>query len=156
MRILLADDERYGMECLLDEVRSVFPDAWIDTFQDGIPALEAVRRKKYDLVITDISMPEMNGDELARKIHECSPNTQILFETGDSESNLKQRGIQLERCLLKPVADIDIRLKVDNLHKLPPFRINTPEAASEVVKKPEKKGILARIFGRRQESVRCG
>lgn len=156
MRILLADDEKYGIERLLSEVKSALPDATIDIFDDGIPALVAVHKEKYDLVITDISMCGMNGDELARCIHDYDPKVEILFGTGESEAELRQKGIQPERCLLKPVKSIDIRAKLENLAGLPPFTMDVPEAAEKIHNKAAKISIFTRLLRRGQEDVRYG
>lgn len=91
----------------LCEINKILPEAEVDAFKDGRYAWEAAQKSRYDLVITDIMMRFMHGDELAAKIHGLCPDIPILFETGESQSVLLERGIQLERCIYKPVRAVD-------------------------------------------------
>lgn len=154
MEILLVDDEHMILNALRDCVEEIFPKAQIDIFKDGLPAWEAASRKKYDLVITDIIMRQMNGDELARHIHGIHPDTHILFETADLKSNLIRRGIQPERCIFKPFDVESIRQKTDRLYELPPFSIELPEKKNQggISKTDEAKDkqpkFWQRLFGK--------
>ena len=51
---------------------------------DGEAALRiaATQGKSLDLVVTDVVMPNMDGIELARKMHELHPTTRVLFMSG--------------------------------------------------------------------------
>lgn len=56
----------------------------VDTFIDAENALESLKKKPndyYDLVLTDIRMPKINGFELYRRIKESNPNMKIVFIT---------------------------------------------------------------------------
>lgn len=152
MKILLADDSdiiRRGMAC---EIKKVMPDAEIDDFTDGKYAWEAVQKKNYDLVFTDISMRFMHGPELAERIHAYAPQIPILFVTGETPLRIQEMGIQKERCILKPVTAASIREKLNELDSLAPFQIKKPVRETE--ERPEqektqplrKKGWLARLF----------
>ena len=52
---------------------------------DGVQAWEVFTQKKFDLVITDRAMPQMNGDQLAERIKQHSPNTPLIMLTGFGE-----------------------------------------------------------------------
>lgn len=121
MEILLVDDEHMILNALRECVEEIFPKAKIDIFKDGLQAWEAASEKRYDLVITDILLRQMNGDELAGLICGKYPDTHILFETADLKCNLIRRGIQPERCIFKPFDVESVRQKTDKLHELPPF-----------------------------------
>ena len=54
-----------------------------DTAMSGAEALERMDQLRYHVVITDFKMPEMDGVELARKIKELSPLTQIIMLTAN-------------------------------------------------------------------------
>jgi CheY-like chemotaxis protein len=75
-------------------------------------ALEAVRQQpeKFDLVITDFIMPQMNGVELARELNRIRPDMPIiLYTTFDriiSAENGKKIGI--EKYLIKPVKTAEL------------------------------------------------
>jgi YesN/AraC family two-component response regulator len=56
----------------------------VDTFIDAENALESLKKRPndyYDLVLTDIRMPKINGFELYRRIKESNPNMKIVFIT---------------------------------------------------------------------------
>ncbi len=76
-------------------------------FTEPQAALEAFRERgsSIDLVITDYSMPRMNGIEFAREVHRQRPDLPILLLTGYVEdfplSALEASGIR--RVLMKPI-----------------------------------------------------
>ena len=56
----------------------------VETFIDAESALESLKENSdnyYDLVLTDIRMPKINGFELYRRIKETNPNMKIVFIT---------------------------------------------------------------------------
>ncbi len=63
--------------------------------KDGVEALELVEHKNLpiDLLMTDVVMPKMNGQELAGKLVERSPETRILFMSGYSDTLISSRGV---------------------------------------------------------------
>jgi DNA-binding NarL/FixJ family response regulator len=81
VRILIADDSelmRTGMRSLLES-----QSAWVvcGEANDGIDAVEKAVALKPDVVLVDISMPHLNGLEVARRIHEQAPDSEILIVT---------------------------------------------------------------------------
>ena len=78
VRILLADHHeivRYGLRCLIEEQpdMEVVGDA-----ENGRMAIDLARQLKPDVVIMDISMPDMNGVEATRRICKEIPTTKIV------------------------------------------------------------------------------
>jgi two-component system, NtrC family, response regulator AtoC len=51
----------------------------IDTFTSPLDALEKIKKERYDVVLTDVRMPLLNGIELAREIKKVRPETNVLF-----------------------------------------------------------------------------
>ena len=87
-------------------------------------------------------------------IRERYPDIQILFQTGESKSRLRQLVLQLERCLYKPLYDLELRNKIDHINELPPFEIKKmvkeEQRYKEIRKQPIPKkhsGFLQRMFG---------
>ena len=56
----------------------------IEHADDGLEALLHLESKPYDLVITDIRMPGLNGLDLLRRIHDTRPRTKVLVMTAES------------------------------------------------------------------------
>ena len=80
LRILVVEDEP-----LVREVLNVYlaeDQHQITTAENGRAGLEKYRAGEFDLVMTDRSMPEMNGDALAAEIKKLKPSQPILLLTG--------------------------------------------------------------------------
>lgn len=59
----------------------------VDEAEDGTTALALYKRKTYEIVLTDITMPNMNGIELARAIREFSKTQVLLVLSAESQSS---------------------------------------------------------------------
>ncbi|QUW21558.1 response regulator [Sporosarcina sp. Marseille-Q4063] len=81
---------------------------------DGESALELIEREQPHVVVSDISMPFMNGLDMARVIKETSPHTKVIFLTGYEDFKYAQEAVQLKAFdyLLKPVKIDDLIEKV--------------------------------------------
>jgi len=76
--ILLADDHeivRYGLRCLVEEQMNM---AVVAEAENGRTAVRLAEQVKPDIVIMDISMPDMNGFEAARQIRKKVPRAKII------------------------------------------------------------------------------
>ncbi|AMS30435.1 MULTISPECIES: cell cycle two-component system response regulator CpdR [Aquidulcibacter] len=79
-RILLAEDDdslRTFLAAALNKAGHIVAD-----FPDGDQALEALNAMGFDLLLTDIVMPGVDGVELARRAAEVDPAMKIVFITG--------------------------------------------------------------------------
>jgi DNA-binding NarL/FixJ family response regulator len=77
-RVLIADDHavvRSGLKQLLEAQSGIEVCCEATT---GVEAIEHVRKAKPDMVLLDLTMPEMNGLDAARQIREISPDIDIL------------------------------------------------------------------------------
>ena len=79
-RILLAEDDTSMREYLQRALQRVgYEVSAVGCGTEAMPLLEAER---FDLLLTDIVMPEMDGIELARRASELDPDIKIMFITG--------------------------------------------------------------------------
>ena len=152
MRIMVVDDEPLCRANLVSTLREQYPSVQIDEYDDGTPAWEAIQQDNgFDLVIADMSMITMDGLELAERIHGKYPDMQILFQTGESERTLRQMGVQVERCLLKPVFGPELKETIDNLSALPPFEIKPEQVQTEeytIQTSKKARGFFSRLLQR--------
>jgi NarL family two-component system response regulator LiaR len=81
-RILLADDHA----AMLEEIQNLLKADYniIGSVEDGAALVEAGQRLKPDLIISDISMPVMNGFEAAAKLRAAGITAKLIFLTVQS------------------------------------------------------------------------
>ena len=78
MRILIADDHQIVLHGLKGIVEEEFLDSVISEASDGQELLRMVRANEFDLVITDISMPHLNGLEALKQLKVEFPKLPVL------------------------------------------------------------------------------
>ena len=117
IRILLAEDDQVMREYLTRALqRSGYAVSPVDRGTAAIPLLETER---FDLLLTDIVMPEMDGIELARRAGEMSPDLRVMFITGFAAVTLQAgREMPHARVLSKPFHLRDLVMEVDRLFQL--------------------------------------
>jgi len=113
-RILLAEDDdamRTYLERALDNAGYV-----VDSVDRGTAAVPLLESNEYDLLLSDIVMPEMDGIELAQKCNEISPGTKVMFITGFAAVTLKASAEQPNaKVLSKPFHLRDLVLEVERV-----------------------------------------
>ncbi len=79
-RILVVDDERSIRNTLKDilEVESYR----VEVVESGIEALKLIKESNYDLIFSDIKMPQMDGVELLQNIKQCNPEIPVVMISG--------------------------------------------------------------------------
>ena len=80
MTVLVVDDEpgfRHMLEWELTSQGMV-----VETAENGAEALKRASQKVYDVIISDITMPEMDGLKLLQEIKNTSPKTAVIIATG--------------------------------------------------------------------------
>lgn len=115
-KILIIDDE---LSCRVMMIRILKSDNYqIDTAENGRDAIDRIEKKSYDLIVTDYSMPEMDGLELMRTIKPSYPDIPFLFVTGTESvcDLLREEG---EAFLLKPFRVFELKKKIENMLSLP-------------------------------------
>lgn len=94
--LLVVEDDKCAGELLAALLKLRFPHALIYVAADGNSGLEAVRRNLPDIVITDITMPEMDGFQLMNSIAAVKPDTRIIVITAHSDNKIFDRITSLE------------------------------------------------------------
>ena len=114
IRILLAEDDDVMREYL---TRALERSGYLVTAVDrGTAALPLLNRETFDLLLTDIVMPEMDGIELAQKAAEIAPDMRVMFITGFAAVTLKAgKAMPNARVLSKPFHLRELVLEVDRM-----------------------------------------
>jgi two-component system cell cycle response regulator CpdR len=114
IRILLAEDEEAMRTYLARALENAgYSVVAVDRGTEALPHLEA---EHFDLLLSDIVMPEMDGIELAQRCNEVSPATKVMFITGFAAVTLKaSREQPRAKVLSKPFHLKDLVLEVDRL-----------------------------------------
>lgn len=79
-KILLAEDDSDMRLFLVRALEKASHE--VKSFEEGLSAFEQLKSEAFDLLLTDIVMPEMDGIELARRAVELDPALKVMFITG--------------------------------------------------------------------------
>jgi two-component system, cell cycle response regulator CpdR len=104
-RILLVDDERSVRETVRNLL--AYDEHEVVEANNGAEALRIFTQERFDLVLTDLRMPFLEGDELAVKIRELAPRQPILMITGHAQKPSRMNPV--DAILYKPFALDDLR-----------------------------------------------
>ncbi len=101
-KILVVDDELLIRDFLTETLRR--KDFDVDNAENGLQALQMIKKEPYDLVITDMKMPKMTGLELLKGTMEFSPETLVIIITafGSIENAVEAMKIGAFNYLIKP------------------------------------------------------
>lgn len=118
--VLVVDDEANIRELITTHLSG--QGYQVQTAADGLDAIArfAPRMSEIALVITDISMPEMGGLDLAHVLSLMNPGVKIMFMSGDDPSNLEEPLPAKARLLKKPFSAIELINSVHEALTAPP------------------------------------
>jgi CheY-like chemotaxis protein len=129
-RILVVDDEKDILRIIKRDLESTFANGNnttedkfdVDTFSNGQDALNAIESHPdnyYDLVLTDIRMPKMNGFELYRRIKEKNSTLKIAFitafEINQEEFSKVLPSIDVKDFIIKPIGMSNLRARLKSM-----------------------------------------
>ena len=108
--VLYVEDEKSIRDQISKMMKQLFDS--VDIAINGFDALEMYKQNQYDLVITDLKMPQMDGVELCKKIIQINKEQQIILISAHKEIDelLKLINIGISGFLLKPI-DMNIMLE---------------------------------------------
>jgi DNA-binding NtrC family response regulator len=114
-RILVADDESSIRDGLVD----VLTDEGYDVtgVGDGVEAISAIAQCSYDVVVTDLRMPGVDGLEVLRRVRELSPQTLVLLITAYASVETAVEALRngAHDYILKPLIVEDVISKINRL-----------------------------------------
>ena len=83
-KILVVDDSALMRRVICDIINSDERFRVSDTAQNGLEALELLRKNQYDAVVLDINMPKMNGLELLQELRKAGISARVMINSTDS------------------------------------------------------------------------
>ncbi len=107
-RVLVVDDELTFSTAIADTLQSLGEGYVVDIADNGSIAWNKIQKVVYELVITDLRMPQVDGLELMEKIRSNGINTRMILMTAYGSEDVKAKAKQLKvaRYMAKPI-DID-------------------------------------------------
>lgn len=150
-RVLIVDDEpfiRLGLKKMInweDEGFSIIGEA-----RNGIEALNILNIEKVDLVITDISMPKMDGISFVNELRKYDQNIKVVFLTGYREFEYAKQGISLgvKEYLLKPINPNELLNLLKNIKDLLEKELKIEKILDEI----SNKDIIDIIQGKSKDT----
>lgn len=95
-RVLVVDDDEGVREVMVRTLRAAGHDVWMASGAGVAEQLVSREDLRFDIVITDVVMPDINGVELAERLHRRDATLPILFVTGYTDDATVQHGLQHE------------------------------------------------------------
>lgn len=90
--VLIVDDSEFMREVVKQVLELI--NFSFETAENGKEALEKIRSSNFDLVITDINMPVVDGITLIQEIRKINSNLPILVLTTESEEKTRKEAMQ--------------------------------------------------------------
>jgi two-component system cell cycle response regulator CpdR len=113
-KILLAEDDNDMRRFLVKALQNAGYD--VASFDNGLSAYNRLREEPFELLLTDIVMPEMDGIELAQRAGEMVPDLRVMFITGFAAVTLKAgKQMPQARVLSKPFHLRDLVNEVEKM-----------------------------------------
>jgi cyclic di-GMP phosphodiesterase len=130
MRILLVDDEPALRELLRATLEGA--DVSVDEAASGLEAEARIRRRRPDVVVLDLRMPEMDGAELCRRL-KADPRTSeipiVLLTGADGEEARDAQRAGAAALVRKPFSPLDLLAVVQRVAGMTPLESRPPRRA---------------------------
>lgn len=105
--VLVVDDSNAVRKFINYLLKSKYPGCQVVEAETGLRALEALPKAKFDLLVIDINMPEMNGLELIRfvRLNSIYKDIPIIIVTTESGAQDRKKGLAIgaNAYLVKPL-----------------------------------------------------
>ena len=111
--VLIADDDLAIRKMLRSALEAVgYKITVAGSTEEALPVLE---HSCPDVLIADLVMPGLSGDELARRCHEMCPSTILIFMSGFPPDQLRTLGVTQVVYLNKPISIAELRALLKQL-----------------------------------------
>jgi DNA-binding NarL/FixJ family response regulator len=116
MRILLADDHRKLLDLVHGLLKSDFE--VVGCVEDGESLVEAAEKLQPDVIVTDISMPKLNGIEAIDRLRKSGCSSKIVFLSAHADSDFVQAALRVGALayVTKPRINTDLLFAIGEAH----------------------------------------
>ncbi len=113
IKILLIEDERPSREALLLLLKGA--SFTIKGSGSGTEGLQLMKSERFDIVITDLFLPDINGLDILKKVKDASPSTEVILITGhaSAETAVKAMKEGAYDYITKPLNIEELRIIID-------------------------------------------
>ncbi len=145
MKILVVDDEAPIRE-ILEKGLSKIGSFFVEGAQNGKEAIEKIERDVFDLVLTDMKMPEMDGLELLKTIKGTWPDIMVILMTayGSIETAVEAMKIGANDYITKPIDFNELSIHISKVQRESLLLRENLQLRMEVRKKFEFKNIIGK------------
>ena len=114
VKILLVEDDEFNQIVAVDSLQSLIPNVNVEIAENGKIAVEKVAAKKYDIVLMDLQMPEMNGYQATEAIRATGNAVKIMAMTADALKTDTDKcfAIGMNDYISKPFEEKDLVQKI--------------------------------------------
>jgi len=123
MRVLIVEDDISTAESISEIIRK--REFRSETAKTGQDAVERIKRKRFDLVILDIFLPDCKGHELIPQFKELWPGIGIVAMTGNNSREL----------------ELKVRNQGINYYMIKPFRLEEVTGVLDYISKKKRKEV---------------
>ncbi len=120
MKILIADDNEFNILIAKKYINKLFPETQIETCTDGVEAVKFSTLSKFDLILMDLQMPNMDGETATKAIRNNADNinqqTPILALTASVNPSELDNCMQIgmNDVIAKPFVANNIKQKIQS------------------------------------------
>lgn len=115
MHILIAEDEEYNQMVVQAMIEILYPNVTMEIVSNGVEALDKLQNGTFDLLLSDVDMPLMNGYELVSEIKKLGMDIPKVCVTAFAISGDKEKLLMhgFERYISKPIDMDDMKAVLD-------------------------------------------
>src|SRR5665647_759692 len=84
IKILVIDDDDFGREALTMLLRSAGYE--VESAATGMGALDLIDREQYQVIVSDLFLPDKSGLDILQNVHKVSPATEVIVVTGHASA----------------------------------------------------------------------
>ncbi len=131
VRVLILDDEPIVGKRLVPALTKIGCE--VESFEDPKKALQRIKEKIFDIVVTDIRMDDIDGIEILEKVKERSERTKVIMITGYATVEVAREALGKGAFdfIAKPFKPNDLREVILRASEALGFKNLTPKGASD-------------------------